>query len=964
MSSDDDISTSDATSDADFLSSDAIRSPEAIIAELLPKLRSDKVTYFPVRHHSPACAIHIERWILEHKPRAILVEGPASFTERIERLVHEQCVTPVALYTSFVDKKGRLKPALSGSGAGGGIAKNDIDRPGTSNDTGSEDATKPGDTNDDSDRPEGGEDAAQSILPPNAMLSDEPARFAAYYPFCDYSPELVALRTGKAVGARLRFIDMEFGDSVIARWSHSSEQSSDPSPIISLAEDSHLRHSEYIKALVNKLGCRDFDELWDHLFETAWVNLSTDEFINRVAVYCAMARLSFSRKSLVEDCSLAREQCMAKAIRDELARGEGPVLVVTGGFHTVVLPDLVENGFETFGLSDETEIAQQKKSANKLPPAANFSVEEVGVWLMRYSFDKLDSLSGYASGMRSPEFYDRFWQAGRKLASTVSTNYASTRSEPSNDTAPGAFKNRRKSDFGGEVSKEVLPSNEMERVAADVTIEIGRLARERKLADLISTPDEIAAVQMAKQLSAMRGHPWPMREDVLDGIRACFIKGETSVEGHSLLALVREVLAGKRIGQVPPGGEQPPIVADLYRELKKFRIKTDFVEEKEFSLELYRNATHRKISRFFHRLSLLGAPLATYVGGPDFVTGQRLDLLIEHWRVLWNPGVESSLIESSLFGSTIEEAAGTKLKMQIADLEKAGEGRSSAAAVTFLIRACRLGLHAQTDSLIELIDRFIAEDPKLVSVALALSQLDLLHTAREPLEAGELKLVPQLMQAAFQRACRLLPDAPRCSDAEVDETIGALKILREILSASGVSSSGTAPGGPEILDRALFFSSVNKIINSCSQSDSAAIVGAVAGIVFSEGQISEGELIRLILGHIGGAREPQKTVSFLRGVISTACEVVWQLSEFIEAVDSQLESWDDETFTTLLPELRLAFSALTPREIARTAERISLLHDGKTLDGLVSTDLDEESVRLGMTVNALVRESLKADGLS
>src|ERR1700693_3594069 len=113
----------------------AVASPEQTVAALLPKLRSDRVVYFPIRHHSPACAAHLQRWIASHRPGAVLVEGPVSFSAKIELLTDERCHCPVALYTSFVDKKSRLR----------------------------------GETSPEEEKTDFGH-----------------ARFAAYYPFCDY----------------------------------------------------------------------------------------------------------------------------------------------------------------------------------------------------------------------------------------------------------------------------------------------------------------------------------------------------------------------------------------------------------------------------------------------------------------------------------------------------------------------------------------------------------------------------------------------------------------------------------------------------------------------------------------------------------------------------------------------------------------------------------------------------------
>ncbi len=834
-------------------------SPRQFVADLLPKLRSERVTYFPIRHHSPACAAHLHRWIDTHRPAAVLVEGPASFSARIDLLVDERCACPVALYTTFIDKRGRLHA---------GDAEGDAER-----------------------------------LDPFG-----PPRFAAYYPFCDYSPELVALRAGRAVGARLRFIDLEYPEMILARHAGGAEQERDAVRVDSLAADPHLRHSAYVQELARRLGCRDFNELWDHLFEACWDTLDTDAFLDRLATWCAMARLEYTLESLRQDGTTAREACMAALIGEELDRAAdsqaGPVLVVTGGFHTVALPDLVA-----------------RREPRPKPPA--LGEDEVGTWLMRYSFDQLDALAGYASGMPSPAFYDRLWK-----------------------------------ESPAEARHEEATPRRTEAVA-DLIVEIGRLTRARGLATAATTPDAIAALQMTRQLAALRGHAWPLREDVLDGMRSCYIKGEVGVEGQALVRLVLDVLAGNRVGQVPPDAGAPPIVADFDREARRLRLPVESVERREMALDLYRNVTHRQVSRFFHRLDLLGAPFAGFVSGPDFVTGQGLELMQEHWRVCWSPATESALIEASVFGATVEEAAGARLRQQIARLQDEGEGRNAAAAVTLLIRACRLGLHRQAGELVPLIEAHVAEDPSFASVVNGLSQLELLDRSREPLEAAHLTAVPRLLTAAYQRACRLADDLATCPDEAVDSVVGALRTLREVLAAARAQEGEQSP-----LDPALFHQALGRVVSHTPSRAQSPVVGAAAGILYGDGVLAEAGLIELTRGYLGGTTDPRKSCGLLRGLLATAREIAWQVTEVTRALDAQLCAWEEQQFLAALPELRLAFTDLTPREVARVADHVAGLHDEQSLGELVHVDLDETEVRLALEVTRIVRDSLKADGLS
>ena len=381
----------------------------------------------------------------------------------------------------------------------------------------------------------------------------------------------------------------------------------------------------------------------------------------------------------------------------------------------------------------------------------------------------------------------------------------------------------------------------------------------------------------------------------------------------------------------------------------------EVVEKRELTLDLYRNANHRQLSRLLHRLALLGAPFAAFLGGPDFAHGHGLDLMRERWEVCWSPGTESALIEASVYGPTIAEAAAAKLREQIARLQDEGQGRNTAAAVELLVHACRLGLHVQAESLVPLIDLHIAEDPALPSVANGLSQLELLVHAREPLEASSLTALPRLMTAAYQRAVRLLDDVAVCPDEVVEPALAALRTLREVLAGSADT---------EGLDRDLFRQGLRRIIEHTPQQAQAAVVGAAAGILYGQGDLTEAELIQVVRGYLGGAvRDPHRSCGILRGLLATAREAAWQVRELLSALDAEFRSWDDAAFLQSLPELRLAFTDLTPREIARVADLVANLHGSESLGELVHMGVDEAEVRLGLEATLLVRETLRADGL-
>jgi len=229
-----------------------------------------------------------------------------------------------------------------------------------------------------------------------------------------------------------------------------------------------------------------------------------------------------------------------------------------------------------------------------------------------------------------------------------------------------------------------------------------------------------------------------------------------------------------------------------------------------------------------------------------------------------------------------------------------------------------------------------------------------LARSREPLEAGHLTGLPQLTAAAYQRACRLAADLARCPDDAVDAALGGLRSLREVLAGDTATN----------LDPDLFRAALRRVAVHPPAEAQAACVGAAAGLLYGEGLLDEAELVRLAAGYLGGAvTDPRKSCGLLRGLLATAREIAWQVAEIVRALDEQFRAWDDATFLAVLPELRLAFTDLTPREVARVADRVAEYHSGQAVGELVHTDIDEGEVHVALDVTRRVRDALRADGL-
>ncbi|QFU93238.1 DUF5682 family protein [Amycolatopsis sp. YIM 10] len=208
---------------------------------------------------------------------------------------------------------------------------------------------------------------------------DDHRTMASWSPFCEYSPEWIALTTGLAVGAQVRFIDLPAWHPALATRRNRYTD----------AED---RYADAVARLCTAFAVDNVDSLWDQLFEVE----PPDGLPERLTAYFDLLRGG----SEADEDDAARERYMASWVRAAVAdAGSAPVVVVTGGFHRPALERLAEGG------SDGWPVVPSP------PPGATGES-----FLVPYSFKRLDAFTGYQSGMPSPEYYQLLWESGPDAA--------------------------------------------------------------------------------------------------------------------------------------------------------------------------------------------------------------------------------------------------------------------------------------------------------------------------------------------------------------------------------------------------------------------------------------------------------------------------------------------------------------------------------------------------------------------
>lgn len=283
-----------------------------------PAVRIRGVHVVPIRHHSPALARAVAEVIQAVRPQCVLVEGPSDANEWIPHLAHPEAEAPIALM-----------------------------------------AYRPPDLR--------GQTAHANIMP----------QFC-FYPMCDYSPELVALRTAYAQGLRVEFCDIP---------ARAALQESGSAPQ-SLLDSAHSEPSIWTR-VAERMGFRNHEAWWEAIFESQV--MPTPQLLQMVQ---AWGRLVIE-ESPPDAMEHLRNAFMWQWVERVVAEGIPPesIVLVVGAAHSA-------------------RFEQEDFEAQYDPNHPSLNAPPVQFVLIPYSFLRLSEQSGYGAGNRAPQFYQDLWQFG------------------------------------------------------------------------------------------------------------------------------------------------------------------------------------------------------------------------------------------------------------------------------------------------------------------------------------------------------------------------------------------------------------------------------------------------------------------------------------------------------------------------------------------------------------------------
>ncbi|MEM9426201.1 MAG: DUF5682 family protein, partial [Pseudomonadota bacterium] len=165
------------------------------------------------------------------------------------------------------------------------------------------------------------------------------------------------------------------------------------------------------------------------------------------------------------------------------------------------------------------------------------------------------------------------------------------------------------------------------------------------------------------------------------------------------------------------------------------------------------------------------------------------------------------------------------------------------------------------------------------------------------------------------------------------------------------------------LDKSLLVEALDR---AADRVDAPVILGALLAVSVQAGLRSVDDLLDAVEGRLTGVSlDLPARIGVLRGILHTSPMLLWHADNLLGVVDRFLCGLSEAEFLELLPHLRLAFTALNPRDTDKLAEELARMH-GLSAGQLLKSSgtATEADLARALTLERAVLDSLAEDGLT
>lgn len=604
--------------------------------------------------------------------------------------------------------------------------------------------------------------------------------------------------------------------------------------------------------IYQKIAYEDID------YDTFWErnfehNLNKDSFRLGMIEFGKNLRALTETKDIESARSVVREAFMKNQIQKALDEGykQSKMVIITGAYHTS-------------NLLNEQSIALTDKEIQKLPKKA------CNLTLMPYSYYRLSSRSGYGAGNKAPYYFEIMWECINK----------------------------------NDLSK--LPEYYMSYLVNNM----------RKEGHIKSSAEVIEAVRLAMGLSKLHAGNVPTLADLRDGAKTCLGEGNFSKISNA----VAKVEIGTKIGSLPDGMSNTALQNNfnfMLKDLKLEKYKALVSEELILDLRENRRVKTEKSafldlnrSSFLHQLEVLevsfGKQVNTYQANANWK---------EQWLLHWTPETEIEIVESALYGDTVEMAAAYKLKQNLDSCQKIEE-------VSKIILKCyECGMSKMVQYAINILENLSVDSDvfdEIASTAFNISSIIRFGSVRRI----DLTVLEPILAKLFLRASLIMVDSADCNNDVAKNLSEAIEKLDKIATYHS-----------ELVDCDTYINEL-KILSNLDNKN-PMLSGIACSILIERALINKEMLIKEISRRLLPGIPADIGAGWFEGLAKRNRHIILSNLTIWEKLDEYIISLDKEDLKSAVVFLHRTFSEFSSSEKYMIAENLA------NLWGINSDDLSE-----------------------
>lgn len=468
-----------------------------------------------------------------------------------------------------------------------------------------------------------------------------------------------------------------------------------------------------------------------------------------------------------------------------------------------------------------------------------------------WTYTRLSYQSGYGAGIESPGWYEHLWHTQKQIVETW-------------------------------------------------MVKVSQLMRAQDLG--ISPAHAIEATRLAETLAALRGRPLPGLPELDEAIQSIYCLGDDAP-----MRLIREkLIIGDKMGHVPPAAPAVPLQRDIAATQKRIQLPASASPE-TIDLDL-RKPRLLERSQLLHRLNLLGIPWGKLKN-----THNTRSTFHELWQIEWKPEFAILVVEASLWGNTVLEAATAKTQSLAAQANQLPH-------LTGLIESALLAdLGAAIPGLLARLQQIAAASADMAHLMAALPPL--VNVLRYgSVRQTDTSLVQHVVDELITRICIGLPSA--CTSLNDDAATEMFELIKNTHSAIALLADGTTPGQEihtQAWQRALASITTPGSGHGLTRGLAARLLYDSSNNEETPPQAGDGTMTRMSIALSPGTPAPE-AAAWVQGFLHSGGQALIHHAPLWQLLNDWVTALPEEQFTNSLPLLRRTFSTFPAPERRQLGE--------------------------------------------